>query len=111
MAFSAIKVAKHISENGKLCPGESFIYHFMLGCCSKIGSTFEVKQRKKDLNILQISSEKLVIKFSSNIHSWGLVEVTVVIESIRSNDAKDLVILPIFISSLVSSVTTMENLS
>ena len=54
----------------------------------------------------------LLICWDSLMHvPWDLVEVTVVIESIRPNDMKDLAILLILISLLVSNVTTMENLS
>ena len=39
----------------------------MLGCNIKIGSTLNAKERKKDLNMSQISGEKLVTKFAKKM--------------------------------------------
>ena len=67
VTFSATKVANFISENGKLCPGKIFIYHFMLGKDSKISYTLDVKQRKRNISRVQISRKKLVAKFAKKL--------------------------------------------
>ena len=67
VTFPATKVANFISENGKLRPGKSIIYHFMLGKDSKIGCTLNVKQRKRSISRQQISRKKLVTKFAKKL--------------------------------------------